>query len=313
MRKDVRLGLAVGVILVGVVLVYALFFAGGHNDGTRTGINKNTNSDGGKIDKAGPQAREYPIGSSDPADKGNGDKGVAAAKDDKNTSASQRNDGTEIAAKDKPVVPNPVGGSPAVGSENANDLASVKDFRWDVALKGGAAAALVARSETPSPTAPDHGTALSDPSHVSKLANSPQGTHTYVVKQGDTFWTIAQAEYGDGTYYSHLMRANPNITPNRLRAGVSIKVPGKGEVVPASAAARLAQAGPTTRPIDARQEYRVGPGESLYAIAKKLYGKTDKVNQIYEMNKDLIGPNPAALKRGMVLRLPEPPSVATAQ
>jgi nucleoid-associated protein YgaU len=294
--------MAVGAILVGVVLVYALFFAGGHTDRGKNSISKNTVPDAARIDKAGPQARDYPGpaggASSDPADKS-----TVAPKDDKSILVPPRIDaGDSTTSKDKPAAPDPS------GTDNANDLTSVKNFRWDIALKGGASAALVAHSETPS--TPDRNPIPAEPTRVSKLADpATQVAHTYLVKQGDTFWTIAQAEYGDGTYYSHLMRANPNIAPNHLRAGVTIKVPGKGEVVPASAAARLAQAGPTTRPIDARQEYRVGPGESLYAISKKLYGRTDKVNQIYDLNKDLIGPNPAALKRGMVLRLPEPPSV----
>src|SRR5262249_47518014 len=89
-----------------------------------------------------------------------------------------------------------------------------------------------------------------------------------------------------------------------------ILIPARAEVVPADAPLHLADGlGPTTRPIDTAKEYRVQPGDNLYIIAKKLYGKTDSVQKLYDLNRELIGPNPSVLKRNMVLRLPEAPTV----
>jgi hypothetical protein len=36
-----------------------------------------------------------------------------------------------------------------------------------------------------------------------------------------------------------------------------------------------------------------------------------RVEKLYELNQQTIGPNPAALKIGMVLKLPEPPLAGT--
>jgi hypothetical protein len=44
----------------------------------------------------------------------------------------------------------------------------------------------------------------------------------------------------------------------------------------------------------------------------RLYGRADKLDAIYELNKDQIGPNRSYLKAGMILKLPEPPTSTTA-
>ena len=50
-------------------------------------------------------------------------------------------------------------------------------------------------------------------------------------------------------------------------------------------------------------------GDSLHKISMKLYGKIDMVQKIYDLNKSAIGDNPAKLKLGQVLKLPQPPTV----
>jgi nucleoid-associated protein YgaU len=54
--------------------------------------------------------------------------------------------------------------------------------------------------------------------------------------------------------------------------------------------------------------YTVQSGDSLYKIAKRLYGTGNGVVKIYNANKDVIGPNMAKLSVGMVLKLPEAPT-----
>jgi nucleoid-associated protein YgaU len=53
--------------------------------------------------------------------------------------------------------------------------------------------------------------------------------------------------------------------------------------------------------------YTVQSGDSLYKIAKRLYGTGNGVVKLYNANKDVIGPNMAKLSVGMVLKLPEAP------
>ena len=65
--------------------------------------------------------------------------------------------------------------------------------------------------------------------------------------------------------------------------------------------------------VDAARQYRVQEGDSLYKISVKLYGNGGYVDKIYEKNKQSIGADPARLKVGMVLELPEAPTVAQAR
>ena len=168
------------------------------------------------------------------------------------------------------------------------------------------------------------------------------GQRTHVVQANETFASIAEMAYGSQAYYPHVVRANPSVNPKRLRAGMTIVLPDKEQVVAKDAKASQGQAlatppggagvsgtagssgathlttGPNgagggavtvaTTPIDEKTQYRVQAGESLYKISQKLYGRGDKVNAIYDANKDAIGPNRNQLKAGTVLKLPEPPA-----
>ena len=63
------------------------------------------------------------------------------------------------------------------------------------------------------------------------------------------------------------------------------------------------------RQIDSKAEYRVQPGDSLERISIKLYGKRDRTDSIYEANRTTIGDDPARLKVGQILKLPEVPTI----
>jgi nucleoid-associated protein YgaU len=52
------------------------------------------------------------------------------------------------------------------------------------------------------------------------------------------------------------------------------------------------------------QEYVVKPGDTLTGIARTTLGNADW-EAIYEANRSVIGPNPAALKVGMKLSIPK--------
>ena len=140
------------------------------------------------------------------------------------------------------------------------------------------------------------------------------------MQQGETFSTIAAALYGSPNFYPYLVRANPNVNPSKLRPGMEINYPDPSEVKPSEKPAVADSASSTAAApivpaahhepaaVDARTEYRVQSGDSLHKIAIKLYGKVEMVDKIYELNKTAIGSDPAKLKLGMVLKLPEPPT-----
>ena len=62
------------------------------------------------------------------------------------------------------------------------------------------------------------------------------------------------------------------------------------------------------RPVDPKLEYRIQSGDSLARISQRLYGAENKVEALYNANREAIGPDREKLKLGMVLRLPEPPT-----
>ena len=48
---------------------------------------------------------------------------------------------------------------------------------------------------------------------------------TYVVRRGDTLWSIAVREYGSGQRWRDIAEANPNLNPTKLRIGQQIILP----------------------------------------------------------------------------------------
>jgi len=48
----------------------------------------------------------------------------------------------------------------------------------------------------------------------------------------------------------------------------------------------------------------VRPGDSLWAIAKRELGDGSRWREIYEANRDVIGPDPNVIQVGMTLRIP---------
>ncbi|MEM9345446.1 MAG: LysM peptidoglycan-binding domain-containing protein [Planctomycetota bacterium] len=48
---------------------------------------------------------------------------------------------------------------------------------------------------------------------------------TYTIRKGDTFWSIAQREYGDGQKWRDISAANPSADPKKLAVGQQITLP----------------------------------------------------------------------------------------
>lgn len=48
---------------------------------------------------------------------------------------------------------------------------------------------------------------------------------SYVVKKGDTLFSIAKANYGSGNHWQKITAANPGLSPTTLKAGQTIVLP----------------------------------------------------------------------------------------
>lgn len=110
---------------------------------------------------------------------------------------------------------------------------------------------------------------------------------SYTVMRGDYLWKIAKKPevYGDPFAWVRLWTANRNLIkdPNLIYPGQIL----------------------TVHRVPGPNEYVVQRGEFLYKIAKEALGNPFKWQQIYEMNKSVIGDNPAVIYPHMVLQLPQ--------
>ena len=50
-------------------------------------------------------------------------------------------------------------------------------------------------------------------------------SRTYTIVKGDTLWSIAQREYGDGQKWKDIAQANPSVDPKKLAIGQQITLP----------------------------------------------------------------------------------------
>lgn len=58
-----------------------------------------------------------------------------------------------------------------------------------------------------------------------KPVAEPAGGNSYVVKKGDTLWTIAKRVLGDGQRHKEILALNPGLNPTTMKVGQVLKMP----------------------------------------------------------------------------------------
>jgi 5'-nucleotidase len=80
---------------------------------------------------------------------------------------------------------------------------------------------------SPSPAASSYDPTITPP--PSGAANgsmdAPASGATYVVKKGDTLYSIAKAHYGSGKEYTKIVAANPGVSAKTLKVGQKLVLP----------------------------------------------------------------------------------------
>ncbi len=117
----------------------------------------------------------------------------------------------------------------------------------------------------------------------------------HTIASGDNFTSLAEQYYGDARLTTVIQDANPTVDSRRLKLGQQLKIPAR-------AAAQAAADQPRPSAIGT---HTIASGETLSQIAARRLGSSAKWQEIYDLNRDLIGSDPAALKVGMVLKLPQ--------
>jgi nucleoid-associated protein YgaU len=345
MRKEVKLGLAIGGVLLAVLIVYVLAVSGGskkqvaQTDGAAAGGgNVSLEPVDGDAPGTAPVPPAAPPTQYDPPAGGATDpfaptarSGAAAPSDAQASSTSRKDDWNKI-LNDQLVLmtetPQVVGGArgaaapvepaaaPAVESPAAAPVESpVPAPRVEAPAAPTVSAPIVsapaAEPVAPAPPVPptvQPSDVTPAPPAPTSIAPAPAGRE-YAVQAGETLSSIAAAVYGNANFYPHILRANPNINPDRIRPGTKIILPDISAVRPASSdGSAAASSSSSTAPLDASRQYRVQPGDSLHKIALRLYGDSIKSESLYQLNKQMIGADPHRLKVGQVLSLPDPPT-----
>jgi nucleoid-associated protein YgaU len=305
MRKDTRIGVAIGLVLFAVLIVYAV--VGNKTNGKKKVTLDKTGKTLAPVDEASTR------GGAPSTDTGTGTTGSAAGEgqavaDNSNkptggtpTATGNSGAGPETLVATDPPAPNGSGANWAALLSATEKVDPVRSRTPDMAPSDNGPA-------SPKPSVAMDGN--SKPGRTSRGGESTVAGGTHRVAENETFTSIARSMYGDVRYAEEIRKANPTIDPRRLRPGTVIHLPEKNASGSESATANSRSTRSSAKPAVAlsAKEYAVQADDSLYKISVKLYGKADKVDAIYELNKEKIGSDPARLKVGMVLKLPEAPS-----
>ena len=283
MRKDVKLGFAIGGVLLAVVIVYVLVVSGGDNKTTQVALTTQDTSSAG--DKSAPPAAE----TTDPF---KSTPTVAAP------TTAPANESAKSPSDDKWAAALNTGKLPVMMTETPSPKSSALAQSDSSSHQGDTVAAPpIMASNMPA----------SVDSTERSPTSQPSDSRTHIVQSGETFSSIAASVYGSSAYYPHLIRANPTIDPRKLHAGMKINVPPMSDVKADSSESSAAPAASSDN-TDDKSEYRVQSGDTLSKISVKLFGRRSLADKIYQLNLSTIGSDPGRLKVGMVLKLPEAPT-----
>lgn len=331
MRKDVRMGFAVGGVLLAVIVVAVLVFHHNKNTGKAVALDTDQAKNAGPID-AGPtdaappaQAANAPTADPKPIESQPLSPAQLAAKDGTDSKAAST--GSAEKGGDKwDTLFNSTAEDPIKAqlttSANGKQKSSKKKHRPEPAASPadapGPAAhdAAAAPAESGSANIPLEATLVAEPRHNSPVVISDpappvaapvkESSRSHTIAAGETFVSIARAAYGDGKYFKAIEVANPNVDPGKLKPGMTIQLPPASQVKEARKSAKASGTGASSSALSPDgKTYTVQKNDSLYKIAKKVYGNGSKSDDLYAANKQTIGPDSTRLRVGMVLTLPE--------
>jgi nucleoid-associated protein YgaU len=320
LRKDVKLGFAIGGIMLAVVVVYVLVVPSGEkkNVGVVTDDSQSAKTDATPPpDTIGSGAKpgeplEADKTNAPPADPTKVDAGQPPATEPSAVSA-----GTTSGGPDWNKLLSEGSSSPTMMSETPTVDAKASPAQADSAPVASAAdkTSVYEPGDKINPVEPaafpNAFTDKATPDLAIDTANTPatqpadSGERTHIVQSGETLTSISLATFGTSRKWKLIAEANPDINPNRLAPGTKLVIPAASS--PAStidaSSAQLASS-----KIDSSTQYEVQPSDSLYRISMKLYGKPDHVDKLYDDNKDVIGADPRRLKLHEILKLTDPPT-----
>src|SRR5262249_28339830 len=102
---------------------------------------------------------------------------------------------------------------------------------------------------------------------------------TYLVRPGDTLWSIAEQAYGSGMDYRRLVDANigRRMADGDVFSAQGVIKPGWRLLAPGAAW--------DVEEVDGQRWYTVRPGDTLTSIASTTLGDGDRWDELFELNQ----------------------------
>ena len=136
----------------------------------------------------------------------------------------------------------------------------------------------------------------SDPAPDTPPESDPESSHReYTVQRGDSLWSIAAEQLGDGSRYTEIMEMN-GLNSTEIHPGMQLRLPADTQT-PSDPAPDTP---PESDPESSYREYTVQRGDSLWGIAAEQLGDGSRYTEIMELN----GLNSTEIHPGMQLKLP---------
>lgn len=137
----------------------------------------------------------------------------------------------------------------------------------------------------------------------------PPAFRTYVVQEGDvSFEAIARRLFNDRRKWEVIARANPFVTPDRMKPGrTELLIPLDPDNIQGKVVTESGAAVPAASPTVQETSYVIQSGDTLWEISRKVYKRGSAWRTIYDANRDVIR-NPDRPVPGTVLKIPRAPA-----
>ncbi len=129
----------------------------------------------------------------------------------------------------------------------------------------------------------------------------------YVIREGDTYSTIAEAIYRDETMWLAIQKANPKVDARHLQIGQKIKLPDPEQDRRDREAELASVSRSVASPAGGAQTVTVRSGDALSLISKRVYGSSAYWPAIFDANRGKLA-HPDDIQVGMVLTIPPKPA-----
>ncbi|HEY3058971.1 MAG TPA: LysM peptidoglycan-binding domain-containing protein [Chloroflexota bacterium] len=143
--------------------------------------------------------------------------------------------------------------------------------------------------------------------HAAEVMHARLPASAYLVRPGDTLWSIAERAYGSGAEYRRLVHANVG---RRMADGAEFTVQG---VIQPGWILDVPEPTAWLDTTDGARWYTVQPGDTLTSIAARVLGTSERWAELFELNRGVATPgaaraldNPDLIWPGLRLRLPDP-------